>query len=37
MSEIEDYHSHNTRRLTEEELKETLLNLNFIKEQLDAS
>tara|TARA_R110000737_G_scaffold266025_1_gene273668 strand:- start:11728 stop:12732 length:1005 start_codon:yes stop_codon:yes gene_type:complete len=30
-SEIEDYHSHNTEQLTNEALKKTLLNLEFIK------
>lgn len=34
ISEIEDYHSHNTERLTNEELKKTLLRLDFIKEML---
>ena len=34
ISKIEDYHSHNTKRLLKEELKETLLNLDFIKENL---
>lgn len=34
MNVIEDYHSHNTRRLTMEELRNTLLNLEYIKEQL---
>ncbi len=34
MSDIEDYHSHNTKRLNAAELRETLLNLEFIKEQL---
>ncbi|TDQ31169.1 polysaccharide biosynthesis protein [Zeaxanthinibacter enoshimensis] len=32
ISEIEDYHSHNTKRLTNEGLKNILLNLDFIKE-----
>lgn len=32
ISKIEDYHSHNTNRLTAQELKDTLLNLDFIKE-----
>ncbi|MEB8347233.1 polysaccharide biosynthesis protein [Flavobacteriaceae bacterium KMM 6898] len=34
ISEIEDYHSHNTVQLTNTALKETLLNLDFIKENL---
>ena len=34
VSRIEDYHSHNTKRLTNDELKHTLLNLDFIKENL---
>jgi len=34
MSQIEDYHSHNTRRLNMEELKQTLLSLDYMKEQL---
>lgn len=34
ISEIEDYHSHNTERLTMEELKRTLLNLQFLKDNL---
>jgi UDP-glucose 4-epimerase len=34
ISEIEDYHSHNTKRLSREELKQTLLNLDYIKENL---
>lgn len=33
-SEIEDYHSHNTEQLTNKELKETLLNLEYIKDLL---
>ncbi|SHG36178.1 polysaccharide biosynthesis protein [Flagellimonas flava] len=36
MSEIEDYHSHNTDQLTNDELKQTLLNLDFIKESLNG-
>ena len=31
---IEDYHSHNTKRLSNSALKETLLQLDFIQEQL---
>ena len=34
ISEIQDYHSHNTVQLTNAALKETLLNLDFIKENL---
>ena len=34
ISAIEDYHSHNTTQLTNEELKQTLLNLDYIKENL---
>ncbi|WP_349663580.1 polysaccharide biosynthesis protein [Cellulophaga lytica] len=34
ISTIEDYHSHNTTRLTNEELKNTLLNLDYIKDNL---
>ena len=34
ISLIEDYHSHNTQRLTKDELKDTLMNLEYIKEQL---
>ncbi|NAS12368.1 polysaccharide biosynthesis protein [Poritiphilus flavus] len=34
ISQIEDYHSHNTKQLTNNELKDTLLNLDFIQEQL---
>ncbi|MGD1945210.1 MAG: polysaccharide biosynthesis protein [Croceivirga sp.] len=36
VSEIEDYHSHNTEQQTNEKLKQTLLNLDFIKESLNA-
>ena len=35
-SAIEDYHSHNTKHLTNEELMDTLRKLDYIKEQLDA-
>lgn len=35
VSEIEDYHSHNTEQQTNEKLKQTLLNLDFIKESLN--
>ena len=34
ISAIEDYHSHNTKRLTNQELMDTLLHLKFIKENL---
>lgn len=34
ISEIEDYHSHNTQQLTDEGLKQTLLNLEYIKNLL---
>jgi UDP-glucose 4-epimerase len=34
ISKIEDYHSHNTTQLTNDELKQTLLNLDYIKENL---
>ncbi|MEM7381013.1 MAG: polysaccharide biosynthesis protein [Bacteroidota bacterium] len=34
ISQIEDYHSHNTKQLTNDELKNTLLNLAYIQEQL---
>ena len=34
LSKIEDYHSHNTRRLTVAEMKELLLKLRFIREDL---
>ena len=34
ISSIEDYHSHNTTQLTDEELKQTLLNLDYIKDNL---
>ena len=34
ISRTEDYHSHNTRRLDVEEMKELLLKLNFIREDL---
>ena len=34
MSKVEDYHSHNTQQLSTEELKQTLLGLDFIKENL---
>ncbi len=34
ISSIEDYHSHNTEQLSDEDLENTLLNLQFIKDQL---
>ena len=34
ISTSEDYHSHNTRRLNVEEMKDLLLKLNFIREDL---
>lgn len=34
MSTIEDYHSHNTKQLTNDALKNLLLNLDYIKKQL---
>ena len=34
MSRVEDYHSHNTRRLDVEGMKELLLKLRFIREDL---
>ena len=34
ISKMEDYHSHNTRRLDVEEMKELLMKLNFIREDL---
>ena len=36
ISEIEDYHSHNTTQLTKDALKNTLLNLKFIKDNLNG-
>jgi UDP-glucose 4-epimerase len=35
ISKIEDYHSHNTIQLTKDALKNTLLNLEFIKDSLN--
>lgn len=35
VSKIEDYHSHNTKRLDVEEMKKLLLKLRFIQEDLD--
>ena len=34
IGKVEDYHSHNTRRLDVEEMKELLLKLNFIREDM---
>ena len=36
ISDIEDYNSHNTRRLTVPEIKEKLLNLEYIQQELAA-
>ncbi|MFC5476142.1 polysaccharide biosynthesis protein [Paraherbaspirillum soli] len=36
ISEIDDYTSHNTERLTVAQVKNILLNLDFVKEQLNA-
>ncbi|WP_396601131.1 SDR family NAD(P)-dependent oxidoreductase [Algibacter sp. R77976] len=35
ISVIEDYHSHNTTQLTKDDLKNTLLNLGYIKDRLN--
>ncbi len=37
IAEIEDYNSHNTRRLNVEEVKELLLKLDYIQQELAAS
>ena len=34
LANIEDYHSHNTKRLTQDEVKSILLNLDYVKNQL---
>ncbi|WP_210423680.1 polysaccharide biosynthesis protein [Croceivirga thetidis] len=34
ISSIEDYHSHNTNHLSDDELRQTLLSLDYIKEEL---
>ena len=34
ISTIEDYHSHNTKRLTNKALKDVLLGLDYIKDHL---
>jgi UDP-glucose 4-epimerase len=36
INEIEDYHSHNTTQLTKDDLKNTLLGLKFIKDNLNG-
>jgi UDP-N-acetylglucosamine 4,6-dehydratase len=36
ISEIDDYTSHNTERLSVDQVKEILLKLDFIKEQINA-
>ena len=36
LANIEDYHSHNTKRLTQDEVKSILLNLDYVKNQLDS-
>jgi len=36
ISELDDYTSHNTHRLNVEEIKSLLLNLDYIKEELNA-
>lgn len=36
MSSAEDYHSHNTHRLSEQELKELLLKLEFIRQDIHS-
>jgi len=35
IAEVEDYNSHNTKRLTVEEIKELLLNLDYIRQELN--
>lgn len=35
LQNLQDYHSHNTKRLTDVELKELLLSLDFIRKELD--
>ena len=34
ITKIEDYHSHNTRRLTVEEMKELLMKVDYVRECL---
>jgi UDP-glucose 4-epimerase len=36
ISELEDYNSHNTRRLNIEEVKKTLLSLDYIQQELKS-
>ena len=35
VSSIEDYHSHNTKRLSKDEVKDILLDLDYVKNQLE--
>ena len=35
VSQIEDYHSHNTHRLDVEEMKQLLLKLNLVRDDLN--
>lgn len=35
INNIEEYHSHNTRRLTKEEMKQLLLKVDYVREELD--
>lgn len=37
VSQIEDYHSHNTRRLDVEEMKQLLLKLDIVREDLNLN
>ena len=36
VTDIEDYHSHNTKRLTQDEVKSLLLSLDYVKSQLES-
>jgi UDP-glucose 4-epimerase len=36
IAEAQDYHSHNTYRLSDEELRDMLLNLDYVREQLNV-
>jgi len=36
LSKVEEYHSHNTKRLSVEEMKELLLKLDIIQDDLKA-
>lgn len=36
VEKIDDYHSHNTKRLNKEELKEMLLSLDYVRSELDS-